>query len=254
VIVQLGDFGAWEHTPDGVRYFDDVSEAAVEAGIAVYWLDGNHDKSSLVCSLYGMMADAEGFLQVRDNLLYAHRGHRWTWSGVRFMALGGAYSVDKPYRLKREAQLLAQARRDNERRRAWDAPPLPLPDVEGMFWFPEEEIRQEELHGILANRTPVDVLLTHDKPRASNPQWQLRDLPECWPNQDRIQKAVTALHPKLLVHGHLHWRYRDTIRAGDDDQWCQVEGLGGDPSADEHGGYDPADSWMVLDLADFAGA
>ena len=30
---------------------------------------------------------------------YAHRGHRWTWGGLDFGALGGAHSVDQRHRL-----------------------------------------------------------------------------------------------------------------------------------------------------------
>jgi hypothetical protein len=97
----------------------------------------------------------------------------------------------------------------------------------------------------LADPTPVDVMLTHDKPRASNPRWNRKDFPECWPNQDRIQTAVRALRPKLLVHGHLHFPYEDQIRSSGD-SWTTVIGLDCDPRAAESGLYMKENSWTVL--------
>src|SRR4051812_6589522 len=98
---------------------------------------------------------------------------------MRFVALGGAYSVDKQWRVNEE-----------RKRRA-----------PGTLWFPEEEMTDTEFYRHLAGPSPVDVLLAHDKPRAANPDWNRKDLPECWPNQDRIQAAAVTLKSKLLVHG-----------------------------------------------------
>jgi Icc-related predicted phosphoesterase len=223
-IFQVGDFGAWEHMHSGISFFNDVAYHAEQNGVTVYWLDGNHDKTSLVLKLYGDNRDDEGFLICRKNLRYAPRGHRWTWNGVRFMALGGAYSVDKQWRIEREI-----ATRSPE-----------------SLWFPEEEMNDNDLDTILlTDSSPIDVLLTHDKPRASNPGWNRKDYPECRPNQDRIQRAVTVLQPKLLIHGHLHYRYTDQIRSFGD-SWTTVVGLDADPQAASS--YNDKDSWVVLDL------
>lgn len=223
-IFQLGDWGAWEHFPSGVKFFDDADRIAREHGIVIYWLDGNHDKTSLVLEMYGELPDDEGFLICRPAVRYAPRGHRWTWAGKRFMSLGGAYSIDKGPRL------------------AWEmhdgSPP-------GTQWFPEEEATDEHVRCLIAaDPSAIDVMLTHDKPRASNPGWNRKDLTECWPNQDRIQAAVKALNPKLLVHGHLHYRYTDRVRTGDG-TWCRVEGLDADPP---NAAGLPEESWLILDI------
>ncbi len=151
----LGDFGAWEHFPSGVGYFDNVNEYAELRGVTVYWIDGNHDKTSLVLEKYSNTEDEEGFLICRPRLRYAPRGHRWTWNGKRFIALGGAYSVDKDERLGVE--------------KIAGLPP-------GTQWFPEEEMTDEDMDRILltglnAFGVPVDYMLTHDKPRSSVPGW-----------------------------------------------------------------------------------
>lgn len=223
-IFQVGDFGAWEHMDDGIRFFDDVNWHAEARGIPVYWLDGNHDKTSLVLEKYGDDRDDEGFLTCRQFIKYAPRGHVWVWHGKTFMALGGAYSVDKDYRLAIEQH---------------ENSPI------GTQWFPEEEMTDEELNGYLADAPRhVDVLLTHDKPRSSDPGWHRKDLLECWPNQDRIEKAVQQLQPNLLIHGHLHFPYQQQIRNGEG--WTTVVGLDSDPWSWSRGHH--KHSWTVLNL------
>lgn len=220
----LGDFGYWEHHPSGVKYLDEINRHATLRQIPIYFLDGNHDKTSMLVQRYGSNRDSEGFMFVRAMVRYAPRGHTWKWDDVSFMALGGAYSVDKDYRLAIEQHE--------------GSPP-------GTQWFPEEEMTDEELHEYLGRISSVDILLTHDKPRASSPRWNRKDLPECWPNQDRVQEAVRQLNPKLLLHGHLHYRYQDWVRSGNGD-WTQVTGLDCNPGA--AGSKIARDAWMILDL------
>lgn len=220
----LGDFGYWEHTYDGVEYMDAVNRLARDWEIPVYFLDGNHDKTSLLLKLYHEQ-DADGFIQVRPWVKYSPRGHRWTWDGVRFISLGGAYSVDKAWRLEEERKKSLKIIKKNSYRARVNRR---SEDTSGTLWFPEEEMTDEDLEKFLADTTPVDIMLTHDKPRATTPECIRKDLPECWPNQDRIQRAVTTLQPKLLFHGHLHDRYQQDVRCGDDDKFTRVIGLAAD--------------------------
>ncbi|MFE3105779.1 metallophosphoesterase [Nocardia tengchongensis] len=241
-VFAVGDFGAWEHMASGRRYFDVVNKAAKRAGVTVYFLDGNHDKTSLLHELYGEQRDDEGFLMCRKHLRYAPRGHRWTWDGTTFAAFGGARSTDKGRRLAWEARKAEQLRK---RRRYGSSKSA---DTAGTLWFPEEEMTDDELSELLAaDGSPVDVLLTHDKPRASQPKWNRKDKPECYPNQDRIQTVVQTLRPGLLFHGHLHVRYTDTIAAGDG-HWTRVEGLACDPDASQYLEYSTDHTWYVLQL------
>jgi len=105
---------------DGRQFMDKVANYARKNAILVYFLDGNHDKTSLLLEKYGNSPDHEGFLRVRNWILYSPRGHRWVWDEVSFISLGGAYSVDKDYRIK---VLEAQGSGKPER-----------------YWFPEEEM------------------------------------------------------------------------------------------------------------------
>src|SRR4051812_33047007 len=125
-VVQVGDWGAWEHEADGREFVRDVEKHAAKRGITVYWLDGNHDNTALTLKLHPDRDD-ERFHVVTDHVRYIPRGHRWTWNGVRFAAFGGAYSVDKQWRPDKE--------------KARQAP--------GTLWFPGEEMTDEEFGRLL---------------------------------------------------------------------------------------------------------
>jgi hypothetical protein len=149
----------------------------------------------------------------------------WEWAGKRFIALGGAYSVDKQYRLDVE-----EARRKPA----------------GTLWFPEEEMTDKDMTDyLMAAPQTVDFMFTHDKPLMSNPGWNRKDLKECHPNQARIQEAVDILRPHLIAHGHLHYRYDDTIDTPHGK--AQVLGLDADPWTAERF-YRVENSWYVLDI------
>jgi calcineurin-like phosphoesterase family protein len=244
-IFVVGDFGFWEHQQDGVEFLDTLDVMLMLAGTKLYFLDGNHDKTSLILAQYGHQVDDDGFHPVRERIFYSARGHRWTWRGWRFISLGGAYSVDKDQRLGLEAHRAEKIRQANryrspDRRRS--------PDTAGLYWFPEEEMTDEALAKILVDPTPVDIMLTHDMPRGANPGTHFKTLAECAPNQDRIQLAATTLQPRLLVHGHLHMRYTDRVRIGDNDRTMRVEGLSCNPSGARTTRYRADDSYLVLKL------
>ncbi|MGW0663811.1 metallophosphoesterase family protein [Streptodolium elevatio] len=262
-VFQLGDFGYWEHEHSGVRFLDSVHRAARDHGVTVYFLDGNHDKSGLIHERYGDRPDAEGFLQVRGRIRYAPRGHTWTWDGVRFLAFGGARSVDKDERLKEEARRRQKAARKEGHRIAAGRPPAEVPDFAGTLWFPEEEATDDDVRRIVAaasaagdtadasgtaDAAGIDVLLTHDKPRATRPGTDRKDLAICHPNQVRVQRLIDALHPRLAAHGHLHYRYTATLTGPL--ATTRVEGLAADPGASWGlPGYKAPDSWLEVDTA-----
>lgn len=177
-LFQVGDFGYWEHARPGVEYLNRVQAHALSHGVDVYFLDGNHDNRALLLEKY-QERDDEGFIIVRPNIKYADRGHTWDWDGTRFIALGGAYSIDKSYRLKLE---YAEQKL-------------------GAYWFPGEEMTALEWSYVLKDRSNVDVVLAHDKPFLANPRWDRKNLPPAVPNQQRLQNAISFLEPKLYING-----------------------------------------------------
>jgi hypothetical protein len=218
-IVQVGDCGYWEHTEGGVVFMNLLAELVASSGVRFYFIDGNHESHTLLRSRYGPGGDKhnptpEGFWTIRPGVYYVPRGTRWEWNDVRMMGLGGAYSVDKDWRLQIEQY-------GGMQRNGRHGPPTG-PRTQ---WWPEEELTDEEVDAALARSDErLDILFTHDRPRAAHPPWDRKDLLECQPNQDRIQRVIKALRPRLVVHGHLHLRYQDQIRS-DGDSWTTVIGL-----------------------------
>lgn len=251
-IYQLGDFGYWEHTIEGVSFLDEVNEALILAGLEIVFIQGNHDKISLLLEKYQQIA---GFYKVRSNLWFAPNGTQWEMGGKSFLALGGAYSIDKDVRLKTEEQLAQKnLRYSNKVAEGYSVARLLemyRESARGTYWFPEEEMTDSDMDTILQTvETPVDVILAHDKPIMSNPLAKLLTIAEVMSNQRRLQKAVNVLKPKLFIHGHLHIRYTDTIRCGDDNMYTRVEGLGADvPNFNQlEKDWRPSDAWEILHL------
>ncbi len=233
-IFVLGDFGWWAHTRWGVSFLEQLSLSANLKNIRIYWLDGNHDKISHLYKHYGsdQYLDPEGFIQTHPYLHYAPRGKRWIWDGVRFIALGGAWSIDKKERLIQERN-----------------------SGPGTQWFPEEQMTDREMDQILKNREPVDVMLAHDMPRGSDPGWHRKSFQECEENQNRLQWAVRALDPMLYLHGHLHWPYEFEMwhsAKGLSVSITKVIGLDCNGNSAQWPGYKREASWMVFDTAEFS--
>lgn len=253
-IYQVGDFGYWEHTDEGQDFLDEISSVLIETGQQIVFIAGNHDKTSLIFRRYSQIS---GFYMVRPNIWFAPNGTVWSPNAgeTNFIALGGAYSIDKNYRLEQEEWRAQQI---------MNSPPIAMADysrkqildyarnkTKETIWFPEEQMTDNEFEKILVDtKDRIDVILAHDKPLASNPMVKLIPIPECIPNQRRLQKAVSVLKPKLFIHGHLHARYTDTVRCGDDDAYTRVEGLGADvPNFNQlESSWEPTDAWEFLEL------
>jgi predicted phosphodiesterase len=242
-IVQLGDFGYWEHTEDGVQYLDDVDAAAASAGIPLFWLRGNHDNVELLRERYDNVDHRTwfGLWRIREHVYHIPDGAVFEWQGLRFRAFGGAYSVDKDWRLELEAKRHRSAAYREDARRKKGLPPEPVPAAAGTIWFPGEEMSDEDMDGFLAEKVgDIDVVLSHDKPR-STPACGLKDLPLCLANQDRLQRALQHHKPALWLHGHLHLRSDVVLRGG-----TRVICLNCDDQA-AGPGWRRADTFCVLD-------
>jgi hypothetical protein len=218
-VVQLGDFGYWPHTPEGRSFLDHCESTARHAGIPVLWIDGNHENHS---RLRELSARADGIVEISPNVLHAPRGVRWTWSGVRFGALGGAFSID------------------------WRTRKV------GTSWWPDEDLTHDDVERL--GDAPLDVLLTHDAPA----EVPLVGVPLRFDDEARaketkrlISSAIVRTNPRVVLHGHWHHRYSHRIARRDDAMWresaelrwlwTQVHGLASD--IEGNGG-----SWGVLDL------
>lgn len=188
-VIQVGDFGVWRDEMHQ-KFLHRVNEAAKLFDIHIYFVDGNHEDFP---HLYSYPLAEDGTRTVRSNIHHLPRGFRWNWLGVDFLAMGGAYSVDRKWR------------------------------TEGHSWFREETISDDDVRNAFLNERNTrggrtDVLVSHDSPAgAPNP---VTDKPARQAEGIRMfgegaiyeanlhrhaLKAVTDLaDPALIVHGHYH--------------------------------------------------
>jgi predicted phosphodiesterase len=232
-IFVLGDFGIWDHL-DGGEFTDLCSRDSKRTGIPIYFLPGNHENYDLL-EVYEETCprDDDDFVILKPGVLYSPRAHRWTWNDVRFLSLGGAYSVDKHWRVEQDRTTLFMAEmHDRAGRRLKSREKYALRNGQ-LSWWHQEEITEEE-RDRAAEGGEVDVMLTHDKPYESSPKWNRKDIPECEPNQKKIQYVVGKTSPSLLLHGHLHYAYGDVLHS----TGTVVRGFDCDAEASEFGNRD----------------
>ena len=114
-----------------------------KAGVPIFCIHGNHEERPFNIPSYHEVTWHGGTVYVEDdfsNLLFAKDGEIYDLDGKKSIVIGGAYSVDKYYRLQR-----------------------------GMNWFPDEqpsdEIKQKTEKQLSALNWNVDVVLTHTCPQ-----------------------------------------------------------------------------------------
>ena len=185
IILQAGDFGVW-HPPGEVKWFwggeemvrdsylTEVENALADADMELWFIDGNHENHPLIAEL------TKDSPYLTPHIKHLARGTRWEWHGKKWLALGGAVSVDKNLR------------------RA------------GISWHLEEAITQEQKEQVI-REGKADVLLSHDAPSwvslNLNP-----DVPKAWESQipfaevhrELVSEICDTVQPSWIFHGHYH--------------------------------------------------
>ena len=145
VLICLGD--------TGFDYFNDERDAQIKdkadrMGITLLCSRGNHDRNPASLPSYHLIPWRGGEVYCDDrwpSILFARDGSVFDLDGRATVAIGGAYSVDKAYRL-----------------------------AKGYAWFPDEQLTLDEMHAVeqaLAARDwRVDTVLSHTCPAAFVPQ------------------------------------------------------------------------------------
>lgn len=183
-IVHLGDYG-YTFT----RSFRDGVEAALtRVGLTLLFVDGNHDNHEW---LNALPVGEDGVRRITDRVHHLPRGYRWEWDGVRFLALGGAFSVDR-------------------RRRTL-----------GESWWAGETITDDDVARAIAGG-PADVLVSHDCPSGVHIPGLERGallfpadaLAQSDEHRKRLREVVDAVQPVSVWHGHYHVPYETTADFG----------------------------------------
>lgn len=202
-IIQVGDFGIWD---DDKPFLNKLQNRLGEHDIILYFIDGNHENFP---RLYAKKILEDGTRKVRANIFHLPRGFRFTWEGHSVLALGGAASIDKPFRR------------------------------EGRSWWPEELITEEDVQASIAGGK-VDILLAHDSPHTApnavtdDPYGQSgaalhfgSDMVDmCTNHRKQLQRVTDAVTPKMIFHGHYHMAMSGLFRHADADNTpARVYGL-----------------------------
>lgn len=207
-ILQVGDFGFLWRDP---MVFSQLDRALESYGISMWWLDGNHENFELMESM-GVTPDDETDTWMTPRIRYLPRGFRFEVDGVRFLAFGGATSID---RLSRSPHIT---------------------------WWPQEAIQVRQVTRVAAE-PPVDIMVTHEVPfgvpsmetflQGTAHHWRAGPLRDSLDSRRHMAEVVDRVKPKMLIHGHYHHRYSAFYGS------VRIEGLNGSSS--------PANSWLVLD-------
>jgi hypothetical protein len=212
-ILHLGDFGFWPKWSD---FLDETQLLLEQAALQLYFVEGNHEDYRRLLQSFPQVgpfrlvvppsAHGDGWIW------HTARGARWRWRGIRFLGIGGGYSIDK------------QAR------------------VRGIDWFPEETLSGEEYKRVIADPAQVDVCVFHDAPRGAPLPLELYPVVNAAWNRELLAKIVARVRPALILHAHYHCAYEGRWR--DEESGASATVLGLDCN------LNPAQSWAVLDLAD----
>lgn len=185
-VIQVGDFGYWEHFEDGRAFLKSVSKWSKKHGIEFYWIDGNHENFDMLFSGNYKAAAHAPFWKIRDNLFYIPRGTVWEWEGFTFAGIGGAVSVDRDSR------------------------------TPGYSWWSQEQIRNDDVLALednLEDVEHVDFLFTHDcgfLPDTGRRFYKVDDISER--HRNVLKYVVDISEPRHHFHGHYHYFHRTENR------------------------------------------
>jgi predicted phosphodiesterase len=210
VLIQLGDFGY----DFQARYLKVLTAALRETDMPLLFVDGNHE---CFPTLYGYPVGEDGLRQLTEAIWHLPRGMRWTWDGLRFLACGGAYSID----------------------RRWREP--------GTSWWAGETVTDDDVQTCV-DGGPADVLVSHDCPTGVDIP-DLRRTAGIFPadalaaserHRQQLRRITNHTRPRWIWHGHYHVRHSTIADLGYGPM--MANGLHCD-------GYPLGDNVHVVDLA-----
>ena len=140
-LIVLGDLGANYYLNKTDKKFKNIIS---QYNINLFVIRGNHDANPANLNYMKEIEKYENIGYIEEeypNIFYAKNGEVYNIENNTFLVLGGAYSVDKWYRLEK-----------------------------GYKWFADEQMTEEEKQSFWnKNITKVDTILSHTCPYANRP-------------------------------------------------------------------------------------
>lgn len=217
-ILHLGDLGFYpKWAPE---FLDFTGHMLKQNELALYFVEGNHEDYPRLHHPRHRQVGPFRRIELSKGMgtgtiWHIPRGARWNWRGIRFLGVGGAYSIDRHER------------------------------GPGIDWFFEETLSEEDCQLILSQPGEVDVCVFHDAPsQAPIPSQLIYSFDARW-NRELLGKIVTHVRPALILHAHYHRVYQARILSEATGASAAVVGLDCDQA--------PSRSWLVLDLDEARG-
>lgn len=174
IIMQVGDWGYWDHEVDGINYIDAVNDDLRKHGIKMYFVAGNHENwDRLDWMEKNNPKTYAGLTVIRSHIRYTGRVKRWAVDGKWFQAVGGAVSVDR-----------------NRRKLGKD-------------WWSQEAVPERVVYGLEKAGRKSDYLLTHDAPTCA-PLKGLKPDMDSQIHRELMNRIGRVVQPTLWFHGHYH--------------------------------------------------
>lgn len=195
-VLVVGDFGLWTHMFDGQVFLDRVQRAAEDAQLTVHAIGGNHENWDHWEWMVNNLPTSHRWAMIRSRIAIAPRVHHWKWNNKQFVAAGGAVSVDKEWRLQKEAGVGL----------GFNGRPAKASGARTLYW-PNEEFTDADVQKIRMLGMKADYLITHDC--SNNTPWNGRLKPDVDSERHRrrIDEVIRLTNPGLHFHGHMHTKY-----------------------------------------------
>lgn len=181
-IILLGDY-------DLMRPLDAEVRPALDAGVAVWWIHGNHD------------ADREEY---HDNLFtsglkeFCLHGAVTTVAGLRIAGLGGTFDKNIWHRDVNAGRPIVDSRDILKQQMAWKGNPgpvregIPIRHRSSIFWSDYEQLFDQQ----------ADILVLHEAPDGHRHGFRV------------LGELAEAMGVKAIVHGHHHEDYEGRTAGG----------------------------------------
>lgn len=185
-VLQVGDFGYFPTNMEGLSFLDEIQVEAQKNNLSVYAIPGNHeDHDAWEYAVKSTLPKHKGFTLVRSRILLSPKVNTWRWDDKTFMVAGGAVSVDKEWRLAAEERACAPR----------------------TYWWPNEELTDNDVQKIRMLGKKVDYLITHDASNNTAFRFRLKTDPDSERHRRRIDSVISLTKPNMHFHGHYHTKY-----------------------------------------------
>lgn len=154
-IIVTGDFGYIMRGEDKDAFERQQLDKLAQKPYQILFVDGNHEGFDALEKYPEEIRFDAPVRKIRDNIFWLQRGYAYTIQEQIFFTMGGAYSLDKAYRLSHQA-------------------------IYGeKIWFEQELPTNDEykraISTLAAHNHSVDYIITHTTPPHDNPvsDWQV---------------------------------------------------------------------------------